>query len=149
MSIVASGVFAVVIDKERASGDPFERAWTYLLQRLRIRSTADQRPIMIVHDDGEADRVRTITRAFRRHSFAPNGRSVSAPLLVEDPIPRNSAHSYFVQAADLAAYAAFRRIQPPNRRNGSVCSEEMWNVLEPKWLTEVQARGDGLVLYPR
>ena len=45
VSIVASGVFAVVIDKERASGDPFERAWTYLLQRLRIRSTADQRPI--------------------------------------------------------------------------------------------------------
>lgn len=148
-ALVSSGTFAVVIDKERSAGDPTERAWEYLLQRLRIRSSSHSRPILVVPDDGDEARVRTHHRRFRRHSIAPGGKSVTAPYLIEDPIVRNSEDSYFVQAADLAAYAAFRRIQPPTRRAASVCSARMWTELTGKWMTEVtNGRSDAIVHYP-
>lgn len=151
LSVVASGVFAVVIDKEARPMDfqPEERAWTYLLQRLRIRSEHLGRPIILVHDAGDDATVRAIQRRFRRHSFAPGGRRVSAPLLVEDPVPRDSASSYFIQAADLVAYAAFRRFQAPGARSGSVCDQTMWDELRPVWRTEVTtARRDAIVVWP-
>jgi hypothetical protein len=150
-NVASSGVFAVVIDKEhpRFSGDPAERAWEYLLQRLRIRSETMGHPIVVVHDDGDADRVRKHVRKFRRHSFAPGGARVTAPLLIEDPVARNSALSYFIQAADLTAYAAFRRFQPPGTRNASVCNELMWDVMNARWMTQVSTRRhDGLVVFP-
>lgn len=150
-NVASSGVFAVVIDKEHArfSGDPADRAWEYLLQRLRIRSATMGHPIMVVHDDGDADRVRKHLRRFRRHSFSPSGARVTAPMLIEDPVPRNSALSYFVQSADLVAFAAFRRFQPPGARNASVCNELMWDVMNARWMTQVSTRRqDGLVVYP-
>lgn len=150
-NIAASGVFAVIIDKEHPRGvqDPAERAWEYLFQRLRIRSQRRGHPIIVVHDDGDADRVRRLLRRFRRFSFAPGGRPVTAPLLVEDPVARDSAMSYFVQSADLVAYAAFRHFQPPGRRSGSVCNERMWGVMHARWMTEVNSQSsDGVVVYP-
>ncbi|TCL77336.1 MULTISPECIES: DUF3800 domain-containing protein [unclassified Curtobacterium] len=151
LSVVASGVFAIVIDKEARPMDyrPEDRAWTYLLQRLRIRSEQSGKPIILVHDAGDDATVRAIHRRFRRHSFAPGGSRVSAPLLVEDPVPRDSASSYFVQAADLVAYAGFRRFQAPGAKSGSVCDETMWDELRPVWRTEVtNARRDAIVVWP-
>lgn len=150
-NVASSGVFAVVIDKEHPRGvdDPAGLAWLYLFQRLRIRSAHRGYPIIVVHDDGDSERVRKILRRFRRFSFAPGGRPVTAPLLVEDPVARDSRMSYFVQCADLVAYAAFRRFQPPGKRSGSVCNERMWDVMHARWLTEVNTRSDdGIVVYP-
>lgn len=150
-NIAASGVFAVVIDKEhpRAPADPADRAWEYLLQRLRIRSESRGTPIIVIHDDGDADAVRKHLRRFRRFSFKPGGTPVDAPLLIEDPVARDSALSYFVQSADLVAYAAFRRFQPPGRSRASVCNELMWEVMRARWMTEVfPRRDDGIVVYP-
>lgn len=151
-NLVGSKTFAVVIDKEHprmAGRDPFDPSWTYLLQRLRIRSENMGHPIIVVHDDGEAVKVRAVLRRFRRFSYAPGGRQVEARLLIEDPIPRASESSYFIQAADLIAYAAFRRIQPPPASRASVCSAAMWDKLEASWMREAsRSRADGIVLYP-
>lgn len=152
LNVVASGTFAIVIDKEQpglGDRDPADVAWEYLMQRLRIRSTNGGHPIVLVHDDGDRDRVRKIHRRFRRHSWAPGGKAVTAPLLVEDPVARDSALSYFVQAADLAAYAAFRRYAPPGRSTGKVCNERMWDEVRPSWRTEVSSRRqDAIVAWP-
>ncbi len=102
-----------------------------------------------MHNAGDDATVRAIHRRFRRHSFAPGGSRVSAPLLVEDPVPRDSASSYFVQAADLVAYAGFRRFQAPGAKSGSVCDETMWDELRSVWRTEVtNARRDAIVVWP-
>src|SRR5690606_38113946 len=95
--VIASGAFGIVIRKDRPNSpaNPDEKAWEYLLQRLRIRSQLTGRPIILVHDEGEDAKVRAHHRRFRRHSFAPNRQSVQARLLVEDPIPRTSSDSYF------------------------------------------------------
>ncbi|MGW8565708.1 DUF3800 domain-containing protein [Isoptericola sp. NPDC055881] len=150
-AVAASGAFAVVIDKEhsRYSDDAHERSWEYLLQRLRMRSREYGHPIILVHDDGENAAVRKHHRRFRRHSWAPGGHSVASPLLVEDPVVRDSAFSYFIQSADLTAYAAFRRFQPPGRSVASVCNERMWSELAAIHRTEVsRANADGIVVYP-
>ena len=120
------------------------------LLRLRLRSESTGVPIVLVHDEGDADRVRKLHRAFRRHSWA-GSTSVTAPLLVEAPVPRRSDQSFFIQAADLLAYAAYRRVHPPTgRAAGSVCNETMWDELGPRVLTEVaRDRVDGIVIWPK
>jgi hypothetical protein len=51
--------------------------------------------------------------------------------LIDDPVERDSAQSYFVQLADLNAYAAYRKERPhPAFPHG------MWDELGPAILTD-------------
>jgi hypothetical protein len=87
-----SGVGAIVVHKseiKKPDIDVFATAWEYLLTRLRKRTDARQQPILIVHDQGEEDRVRKHLRRFRRANWQ-GAQFGSARLLVEDPVPRNS-----------------------------------------------------------
>jgi hypothetical protein len=43
--------------------------------------------------------------------------SANAPMLLDDPVTRQSIHSAFTQMADLCAYAALREIRPTARVN--------------------------------
>ncbi|MFG3284171.1 DUF3800 domain-containing protein [Streptomyces sp. NPDC048111] len=150
--LVSSGVFAVVIDKRKMTKprDPSEIAWKYLMQRLRERSTQSSVPIALVHDEGEDKKIKSLHRAFRRVSWDARGALVQAPYFVEDPISRKSDDSYFIQLADLCAYAAYRRIVPPEGKSGAVCNEKMWGELGSRVLAEVStSRPDGIVHWPR
>ncbi len=136
---VGSRVFAVVADKRSGlSGtDCFDLAWEGLLQRLE-RSTRDatgalgHNSFMVVHDEGESLAIRAWTRRARRHLTAGTAfgarRQLRAPArrLVDDPVPRQSQHSYFIQLADLAAYAAFRSVVRPGTNVERVCPQDMW-----------------------
>jgi len=51
--------------------------------------------------------------------------------LIDDPVPRNSQQSYFLQLADFNAYAAFRRLYPPPKRRVQICPEGMWDGSAP------------------
>jgi len=46
--------------------------------------------------------------------------------LIDDPVPKSSHESYFLQLADLVAYAAFRRIYPPSSSISNVVDQKMW-----------------------
>jgi Protein of unknown function (DUF3800) len=118
--------FAVVIRKAELSEDRPELsardvAWDYLLQRLRTASTRPPlgpTPVMLAHDEGEAATIRRLARRARRagtagSKFGTEQLSVPFERLVDDPISKKSIESYFVQLADLTAYAAFRRLYPP------------------------------------
>lgn len=98
--LLGSGAFAVVIQKHliTTGKDPAEMAWRFLFQRLRMRSEATGVPVMLIHDEGDANRVERWHRQFRRHSYAPNGQRVEARQLVEDPVPRRSDNSFFIQS---------------------------------------------------
>ncbi|MET7850450.1 DUF3800 domain-containing protein [Streptomyces avermitilis] len=150
--LVSSGVFAVVIDKQKMAKqrDPSEIAWRYLMQRLRERSNQSGVPVALVHDEGEDKKIKAWHRAFRRVSWDARGERVQAPYFVEDPISRRSDDSYFIQLADLCAYAAYRRVVPPGGKAGGVCNEMMWGELGARALAEVStSRPDGIVLWPR
>jgi hypothetical protein len=132
-------VFAVVIDKEKAEARypdrPFDDiAWEWLLQRLERRATAEKDHVLLTHDEGDATGVRAIARRMRRAGTAGSKTKGLIPVpftrLIDDPVPRDSRQSYFLQLADLAAYAAFRRLYPPKRRyKVPICPESMWDEL--------------------
>lgn len=124
--------FAVLVDKRlEPVADPYDVAWEGMLQRLARTSTKEEVPFMVIHDDGENDRVRAWVRRARRHltagrAFGPGGTRNPARLLVDDPVSRNSRQSYFVQLADLVPYAAFRDLIAPGTSVARVCPQQMW-----------------------
>jgi hypothetical protein len=75
-----------------------------------------------------------------------------ARLLVDDPVPRQSHQSYFLQAADLVAYAAFRFVYPPPvRARPPVVTAKTWEELGDarfKPVSGFKGGPDGLVIYP-
>jgi hypothetical protein len=130
--------FAVVIDKEKLWGrrpdaDPREVAWEYLLQRLeRLSTKTKDSPVMVFHDEGEAATIRKLARRARRigtagSAFGTGSLSRPAKYLIDDPVSRDSQHSYFVQLADLNAYAAFRDTFPPPPRTAQIVPPGTWN----------------------
>lgn len=148
---ISSGAFSVVIYKseiKKQSIDVFNTSWEYLFTRLRKRSERTGQPIIVVHDKGEEDRVRAHLRKFRRANWQGSGYG-PANLLIEDTVARDSHQSYFIQAADLMAYAASRHAVPTTGKTTNVCDHTMWDRLKPIQLTEVsRTRDDGIYLWP-
>lgn len=119
--------FAVVIDKPASrppNKDVSEVAWATMFQRLERFATKGGGPIVITHDEGDDVRIRKHAR--RRRRFGTAGGAFGGALrndfrlMVDDPTPKNSKESYFVQLADLVAYAAFRACVPPRPRRVNV-----------------------------
>lgn len=131
--------FAVVVDKRTSARPPaehFNMAWETLLQRLARTSQEEDATFSVMHDEGEDAAIRKWVRRSRRFltagsAFGSGSFRVDARLLVDDPIPRRSNHSYFIQLADLVAYSAFRSIVPPGPSVASVCPENMWLEIGP------------------
>ncbi|MCA2264788.1 DUF3800 domain-containing protein [Mycobacterium marseillense] len=130
--------FGIVVDKQASPWsspqDTFDMAWITLLQRLERTSTKRAAELMVIHDQGEDKRVMQAVRRARRHLPAGlhwgTGSVVNpAKYFVEDAIPRSSANSYFVQIADLVAYAAWRTHQHPSPGAAAVCPHTTWNLL--------------------
>jgi hypothetical protein len=99
--------------------------------------------------------VRKLARKARRAGtagsmFGSGMLRVPFARLVDDPVPRSSAHSYFVQLADLAAYAAFRRLYPPPPRLVPIVPQTMWDELGDARYTPVTYSADppGIVHWP-
>ncbi|MER7073232.1 DUF3800 domain-containing protein [Terrabacter sp. NPDC000476] len=129
-------VFAVVIDKTKIQvwRNPRDIAWGFLLQRLERMSTKSGEPIMVIHDEGDSHAIRGLARKARRantpgSAFGVGHLSLPARLILDDPVPRNSSQSFFIQLADLSAYAAFRTVFPPNPKRATVCPPTMWGEL--------------------
>jgi Protein of unknown function (DUF3800) len=130
--------FAVVIHKgqirNQATINPRDVAWQFLLQRIERRSTTANTPILVMHDEGDSLNIRKLARKARRANIAGSAfgtgyLQVPARLLIDDPVARQSHQSYFVQLADLVAFAAYRRLYPPPVTRFPVCHEKMWDEL--------------------
>ncbi|MBI5169433.1 MAG: DUF3800 domain-containing protein [Candidatus Eisenbacteria bacterium] len=154
--------FAVVIDKalleQRKPGDdPRRKAWEFLIQRLERYSTKNGVFMSLFHDEGEARLIRQIVRRTRRAGSAGsmfNNERLHRPAtrLLEDPNPRKSHESYFIQLADLVAYAAFRRAFPIQHAGRfEVVQSTAWDGIDAGLLREVSSQGPhpGIVLWPR
>jgi hypothetical protein len=131
--------FAVLVDKStlgtmhpgRTAPDV---AWEFMLQRLERFTTRGNTHVLLSHDEGIADQIRKWARKARRAGSAGSryGTGVlKLPLdrLIDDPVSRDSAQSYFIQLADLSAYAAFRRLHPPPPRARQIVPQGMWDEL--------------------
>jgi hypothetical protein len=155
--------FAIIINKAelaktRPTADPMVVAWTFMMQRLERLTRQPQDQLLLIHDEGEAETVRKIARRFRRFGTAGSlfGGGYAIPPftgLLDDPVSRNSQHSYFLQLADLNAYAAFRRTYPPPKRPVQIVPLEAWDELGSARFAPANARSGGpsvgIVFWPR
>ena len=129
----------VRVDKQGKPADynPFEKAWQALIQRFENTlnhrnfpgpANADDRGIIFC-DETDGAALRKLYRRMRVYNPVPHMRAVHGagyrqmPLtrIVEDPSIRHSHHSYFIQAADVAAFAAYQWYAPSTfiRRKGA------------------------------
>jgi hypothetical protein len=108
--------------------DPFERGWEALIQRfentLKWRNFPSPKNLqdlgVIFSDAANEVALRQLYRRMRVYNPIPNMRSMltggyrQLPLsrIAEDPNIRHSHHSYFIQAADTAAFALYQWYAP-------------------------------------
>lgn len=105
--------------------------------------------------------MRKIARKARRagsagSAFGTGHLGRPARLLIDDPVSRDSRQSYFIQLADVSAYAAFRRIHP-SPHHAPIVPQEMWDELgeaiyaDANYLARLDHPEDppGIVSWPR
>ncbi|MEW5882827.1 MAG: DUF3800 domain-containing protein [Armatimonadota bacterium] len=122
-------LLSVVVDKSNKSPDydVFANAWRALIQRFENTllnrnfqgpHNADDRGILFP-DATDTKKLVLLLRQMRRFNPIPHQagqgpgyRNILVKYIVEDPSFRNSASSYFIQAADLAAFLLYQQEAP-------------------------------------
>lgn len=117
---IGLNTFAVLIRKPELEiklpgANPRDTAWDYMLQRLERLTTKSNQTLVLTHDEGENAIIRRLARKARRagtagSAFGTGQLTVPFRLLADDPVPKQSVQSYFLQMADLAAFAAYRHL---------------------------------------
>jgi hypothetical protein len=121
------GIITVVVEKVGYESplEVFETGWKYLIQRfentLQHRNfpgpqNAEDRGI-VIPDNTNGEELRKLLRKMRRYNPVPSAFGLSArntPIrsIIEDPILRDSRHSFFIQLADVCAYFAHQSLKP-------------------------------------
>lgn len=122
-------IINVVVDKagKARNYDVLENAWRALVQRFSNTisnrnfhgpANPDERG-MIVPDMSEVKKIRETIRRMRRYNPIRNQqrhgagyRNILVSNMVEDPYFKDSEKSYFIQAADVVAFALYQSIAP-------------------------------------
>lgn len=122
-------VINILVDKQGkpTDYDVFENAWRALIQRFENTmsyrnfpgpANSDERG-MILPDNTDDKKLTLLLRRMRQYNPIPNQprfgggyRNLTLSTIVEDPNFRDSEFSYFIQAADVAAYLLFQRVSP-------------------------------------
>lgn len=120
-------VINVVVDKvnKPATYDVHAKAWQALVQRFEntlgyanFPTPLAQRESGMVFADGQPSaQLIAMFRRMRAYNPVPNQigggyRNLMVSRVLEDPSFRDSAHSMFIQSADLAAYLLYQNEQP-------------------------------------
>lgn len=155
-------VYAVIIDKQKyatTGHDIFEWAWRLFLQRfdntLGYRNfSGPQNPRdlgVVLTDRTNEHKLKCLMRTMRHHNPVPSqfpgysARNLQTSCVTEDPILRDSGHSYFVQAADVVAYMLHQQLVP-NKYIKKVGARNYFCRLDPVLCKAVSRLGTGYVL---
>ena len=131
-------------------------AWTFALQRLHRFCLAEDDRAAIFPDEGHGFFIRQRVRHMRRYNtvpshFGPGSFEFKVERILEDPSDRRSQDSYFVQLADMNAYASHRSKYIDPRRD---VKESLWDALAGpmgdvrlKEVNRVRGGPPGMVVY--
>ncbi|MDH7489921.1 MAG: DUF3800 domain-containing protein [Anaerolineae bacterium] len=113
-------IINVVIVKDRIRKkdyDVLDKALTFSVQRLendlRHAPTPDEEKFLMITDSGRVGKMRKTTRRLRRFNPIPSKtrpgtyRQQEITTMIEDPLPKDSKESYFIQLADLVSYVVY------------------------------------------
>lgn len=161
----------VAINKKAVPSSPYDvldNAMTYMIQRLEndLNRNDPSGKFLIITDEGRVGKMRKTSRRVQRFNYIPSivrpGTSYrqEIKLLIEDPLPKSSDQSYFIQASDLISLVVYYYVllekgigglpsrMPPQVTHSKI---KTWmTVLMPILNTEA-SRTDpfGVVIYPR
>lgn len=151
----------VVVDKngKQPGYDVFEMAWKVLIQRFDNTMTnrnfsgptnPDERGILFP-DDTDNKKLTQLLRKMRYYNPIQNQpqhglgyRNLSIANIIEDPNFRSSEDSYFVQAADLAAFLLYQKICP-NVYMKKKSGQNYFDRLDPILCKVISGTNDGVV----
>lgn len=133
---VPISTFSIAVNKQQAIArgwsDAMYCAWNFALNRLHVKcgpKNEDERFAMFP-DQGHGPKVTRWVRSMRRFNyvrshFGPSTLPLRIERVIEDPSFRDSKSSYFVQIADLNAYASHRSkyVQPVNKMDRGLWDE--------------------------
>lgn len=153
-SIPDINILNVVVDKQgkSLSYGVFENAWKVLIQRFedtiahrnfRGPLNPDDRA-MIFPDNTDNRRLQLLLRKLRQYNPIPNKgatgyRNQPMVQMIEDPVFRDSEHSYYIQAADLAAFLLYQELAP-NAYMRKKSGHNYFNRLAPVLCTVASSR---------
>jgi hypothetical protein len=92
--------------------DVLDTALIYSIQRIENDLDSSSNPsdrFMVITDPGRVGKMRKTTRKIQKINFIPSKFSTSQyrkeiKYLIEDPLPKDSKESYFIQISDLISY---------------------------------------------
>jgi len=135
-STMPISTFSIAVNKSQVMSkgwsDAMYCAWNFALNRLHVKCSPqnDDERFSVFSDEGHAMKVIKWVRTMRRFNHVPSHYGpISLPFrierVIEDPSFRDSKHSYFVQIADLNAYASHRSkyVQPIRKMDKNLWDE--------------------------
>ena len=107
----------VVINKGKITKrtyDVLNTSLKYSIQRIEndLESISPDKKFMIITDTGRLGKMRKTARKIQKFNFIPSKFNPQPyrkeiKLLVEDPLPKDSKESYFIQLVDLVVYVVY------------------------------------------
>lgn len=164
-------IIVVVIDKKRIRRPKYNvlrNALTYNIQRIEndLRRPEYDGRFMIIADEGRIKKMRETARALQRYNYitskidgVPYRREIER--LIEDPLPKSSSESYFIQIADMVSFLVSLFVKqnlsipklPWGKRIRSVLSYPdavaLLDILKPRFNLRASPNPYGIVYYPK
>ncbi len=164
-------IISVVIDKKRIQRpkyDVLKKALTYNIQRIEndLKLPEYDGRFLIIADEGRIKKMRETARAIQRINYitsqingAPYRKEIER--LIEDPLPKSSSESYFIQVADMVSFlvSLFTKknlsnpMLPWGNRVKTVLSPggeiELLDILKPRFNLRASPNPYGIVYYPK
>jgi len=118
ISLLDLKVVNVCINKRNINNldyDVLDKALTYNIQRIEndLNKKDSANKFLIITDEGRVGKMRRVTRRIQRINFIPSqiyprtAYRKEIEGLIEDPLPKSSDESYFIQLADAISYIIF------------------------------------------
>jgi hypothetical protein len=143
-----------------------ENSMNYSIQRIEndLQKNHSNQNFIMISDEGRVGKMVRIARKIQRFNYIPSKydgqpyrKEIS--LLLEDPLPKNSAQSYFIQIADMIASIIYWYVTSsilkdnlPTRLsrmvNGSTILSWM-EIVKPVLNLQASANSYGIVIYPK
>ena len=165
-------VINVVINKNKLKSpspnyDVLDNALRYSIQRIEndLKKIDPKRKFIIITDEGRVGKMCSISRKIQRINFIPSKYEKrlyrqEIQSLIEDPLPKSSRESYFIQLSDLIAYIVYAHKLTelgigsfPSRIPKAVNEEKLceWlDTLKPRLNLEASKTDPyGIVCYPK
>lgn len=164
-------IISVVIDKIRIQRPKYavlKNALTYNIQRIENDLSLPEHDgqFLIITDEGRVKMMRETARAIQRINYIPSQiypRPYRKEIarLIEDPLPKPSSESYFIQIADMVAFLiglfAKQNLCDPKQRWGNRVSEvllygeeiAMLEILKDRFNARASKNPYGIVYYPK